>query len=468
MVQGRTGYRFYVGTKEAQESLTIVSAADCAFRTHKEISQSHIGRGVKVVTDLEQMMDCFSGMFLARSQATKGLVPATIADGEAVAAAELCKGIIYTKGLVEEDMGYKLGGDGTVILQEDNGAVVQSTTNLCPKTSNMKQSQHILNFVHSVISEGYVSMVQVPTGQQSVNQLTKKLGAAASSRDLEWAMGRSPTSAAIREMAKRRYKARGDQGLEYVGFSAMAGDIYENAAEEEARVREEKRLVILESSYAEAEADSFSLGVAELNRHQQTTPREGEDNGSYVVADAEQRRLGEEIISRSADKPTWRWWSEVDVRGGSPAWVDRQRAERREVMCQSYVYTAASPVGQLPTGPTAIKSSLSGEGKSASRRRVQWAGAMADELVRGVEDNLQIGSEARWSGERRTEEGMRAELYRRKRQREESASPGEGDQDKRFKGIHEQTRTERDTQNKPHKRGQGCRDKRKEGRQCFV
>jgi hypothetical protein len=198
--------RFYKGTEEAQQLVTVIVCADAAFRSHLHTGASHFGRGGKLITNLQEGMHCQSGMFHAKSKASDGLLPFTIADAETGSAVEATKDAIYLKGLIEVDFGIDL--DSVIELQEDNEATVNVSNNLSPKASQMRQSAHKIAFLRSAAANNYINVKQVPTGRQAANQFTKGQGAVANTRDLSSAQGDSPSIRIIQDVARTRFHQR--------------------------------------------------------------------------------------------------------------------------------------------------------------------------------------------------------------------------------------------------------------------
>ena len=372
------GLRFYRGTQGARECLTLIGAADAAFRTHAETSRSHYGRGLKVVTDLGLGMQCPSGMFLAKSSASKGLVPVTIADAETGAAAELTKDIIYVKMLIERDFGMRLGGDGAVTIEEDNQATMQVATSNTAKSKNMRQSSHNINFNKSAIAMGFTKFKLVPTAAQTVNMFTKTQGAMQHARDVPAVMGAQPLTWAMLEMARKKYAQRHPLSpvpALLVAVAYLEGDMggHERAPHDEVAGRRdievaahiEERAEVLYGTARRLAQDAGELRRARqvLTHTEHNTRLHAEQSGAHracmqavkaghgadlalsqafaserAAVQRDQAALRADIAARQHDSPRWCWYEQTD-RSTMPRWyASALRARHDETTSDRLVY----------------------------------------------------------------------------------------------------------------------------------
>ena len=197
---------FYRGSPEAQQALRIAAGADASFRAHLRSSQSHLGFGHKIETEVGSGMHGPSGMCWAESRASRGLVPINIAAAEVAAGVESTKSSIYLMGILRDDFGIELAGP--ITTDEDNQATIDVVSDLCAKSKSMRESAHGVNFMRSAEEQGYISLQHVSTAEQAVNQLTKAQGAMAHCRDVPVLMGRSAVADSMQQEAERRFHHR--------------------------------------------------------------------------------------------------------------------------------------------------------------------------------------------------------------------------------------------------------------------
>lgn len=370
----RVELRFYKGTEEAQQQLTIMGAADAAFRTHMHSSQSHYGRGFKVVTNLDDGLQCESGFFTGKSQSSQGLVPFTIADAETGSAVEAVKDIIYLTGLIEVDFGLSLGGR-PMVLEEDNMATFQVSTNLNSKSSHMKQSSHMRAFLRSAAAMGYFKMCIVGTARQTVNSFTKGLGATANARDLPLVQGRSDITDAIREMATLRLNQRRPLPLESSPIedegdavcAAAVSTHTDSSSGYEFVVREAQREEDLASFLTELSLLAMAAFTVTEDEGLLARTFEGDEDartrsdhlkqaiqagsGKAIALELEpaehraslrqhQEDAEAHIVARLQDGPHWDW---KRPEGPTPNWYLLDRRWRDSVLTELRVY--AEPVG---------------------------------------------------------------------------------------------------------------------------
>ena len=408
----RVELRFYRGTEEARDQLTIMGAADAAFRTHTHSSQSHYGRGFKVVTNLDEGMQCESGFFSGKSQSSQGLVPFTIADAETGAAVEAVKDMIYLKGLIEDDFGLSLGGR-PMVLEEDNIATAHVGSHLTSKTSHMKQSSHMAAFLRSAAAMGFYKMAIVGTAKQTVNSFTKGLGATANARDLPLVQGRSAVTDAIREMATLRLNQRRPlpvvdstsaeaagavcaaaatpidddwSGYDFVAHQAQLEDILAETlgeltllARAAVTVAEDEGSIawtLTGNDEARARADYLSQEIqAGLGK---ATAVELEPVEHRASLRQYQEAAEAHIATRAHDSPHWNW-KQPD--GLTPTWYRLERHDRDSVLTEMRVY--AERVGD--EGPATTHCTLrmaapqrgcirGSRGEAGTPRRVTWVG----------------------------------------------------------------------------------------------
>jgi hypothetical protein len=357
-----------MGTEEAQQLITVILCADAAFRSHHHTGASHFGRGGKLITNLQDGMHCQSGMFHAKSKASEGLLPFTIADAETGSAVEATKDAIYLTGLIKVDFGIELGS--VIELQEDNAATVNVSTNLSPKASQMRQSAHKISFLRSAAATNYISMKQVPTGQQAANQFTKGQGAVANTRDLSSAQGDSPLIRIIQNMARIRYLQRhrlptaseltADDNDEYAMGAKFVQE--EAAVERESERIMEELVQIWQAHVSDGTGDdnetiSSTTGDVESKLirdriYELVKSGLGEMAAMELVPEVERSVYREEqararlsIDHRKHDQPRWHWMSDAGTRVEDiPVWQQRARADRSEVATSLLIY--ACPTSQ--------------------------------------------------------------------------------------------------------------------------
>ena len=408
----RVELRFYRGTKEARDQLTIMGAADAAFRTHTHSSQSHYGRGFKVITNLDEGMQCGSGFFCGKSQSSQGLVPFTIADAETGSAVEAVKDMIYFKGLIEEDFGLSMGGR-PMILEEDNIATTQVASHLTSKNSHMKQSSHMAAFLRSAAAMGFYKMAIVGTAQQTVNSLTKGLGATANARDLPLVQGRSAITDAIREMATLRLNRRRPLTAVSSGYDGVAGavcaaavSLHDDMTGYDFVVREAQledtlaeilgELTLLARAANTVAEDEVSMALTLEGYDEERTRADylrqeiqiGLGKATAVELEPVEHRASlrqfqevaeAHIATRAHDSPHWNW---KQPGGQMPNWYKVERHQRDSVLTELWVYAEPEDRGEgsVPTRHL-LRMAVPGRGStrgsrggSGIPRRVTWVG----------------------------------------------------------------------------------------------
>ena len=191
---------FYPAEEGNEVTVTVEGAGDSAFRSCKN-NKSQQGIGLKVVTHPKKGMSSPSGMAMASSRASRGILDTTVNDSETHVCLEIGKDGIWFQLLLKDIFGKDY--DTPIKIYTDNMALEQNL-----KTFMLSRNQrHIRAAIHFLKQQNELNIldIQWEAGEKmQVDTLTKSLPTTKKAQDMVMLLGESEPLSTFIDTVKNR------------------------------------------------------------------------------------------------------------------------------------------------------------------------------------------------------------------------------------------------------------------------